>query len=95
MTHGALVRFPLVLVTWLLLAPPDVYLDGASRMDDQQPLWTWKRLGSFADAAACRRFREERVTASHDDVDWAFWSKAECLTAERAEGGRLTPDEEH
>lgn len=93
MARDAIVRFALLLSAWLLLAPPDVYRDGASRMDDDQPLWTWKRLGSFPDAPACRRFRDERVVAAQGDAEWAFWSKAQCFIAERADGGRLTPDE--
>jgi hypothetical protein len=84
----------LALAAWVLLAPPDRYRDGASRSDDRAPLWTWTRLGAFADAPSCRRFRDDRVAGARDDVAWAYWSLARCLPAERANGGRLTPDED-
>jgi hypothetical protein len=82
----------LVLVTWLLIAPPTIREAGMGRMDDRQPLWMWQRLGEFADAPTCRRFRDDQVAATYgrDDTAWARFSLARCFRAARAAGGRLS-----
>ena len=85
-----LVQLLTLLVAWLLIVPPALHCDGAPRMDDRQPLWMWERRGEFADVAACRRHRDDRIVGARDDVEWAYWSLARCFTAERASGGALT-----
>jgi hypothetical protein len=80
---------------WLLIAPPNYYRDGAARMAERAPLWDWTRLGSFADEADCRAYRDDRIATSRgDDEEWAMWSLSRCETDVRAAGPRLTPDEE-
>jgi hypothetical protein len=78
---------------WLLVAPPNLYRDGGARMDDRAPLWEWQRLAAFDDVVDCRRFRDERIAAAPSDEEWATWSMARCVSAERAEGARLEPGE--
>jgi hypothetical protein len=78
---------------WLLIAPPNFYEAGGARMEDRAPLWKWTRLAAFADVADCEQYRDEQVAGAPDDESWAVWSMARCVTAERAEGGRLPPGE--
>jgi hypothetical protein len=78
---------------WLLVAPPNLHLSGAVRMDDRAPLWMWTRLAAFEDVVACERHRNDRIADASDDEEWAMWSMARCVTAERAEGGRMPPGE--
>ena len=78
---------------WLLVAPPNRYRSGAVRMDDRASLWDWTRLAAFADGDACEKYRDGRVAAAKDDEEWATWSLSRCVTAERAEGGRMPPGE--
>jgi hypothetical protein len=78
---------------WLLVAPPNLYRDGGARMDDRAPLWKWQRLAAFDDVVECRRFRDARIADAPSDEEWAMWSMSRCMTAERAEGGRLAPGE--
>ena len=87
-----------VLAAWVLIGPPEIYDAGMPRRDDRQPLAAWDRLGTFDDATACRRFRDDRVVATYgrDDSAWALWSLAQCFTAQRAAGGPLSAlDTEH
>ena len=88
-------RFPPANVpgAWLLIAPPFVHLDGGIRMDDDAPLWLWRRLAGFEDEPACRTYRDDRVVGAANDEEWAVWSMARCETRQRANGPRLVPGE--
>lgn len=78
---------------WLLVVPPNRWRSGAVRMDDRAPLWEWTRLAAFDDLVACEQYRDARVAAASGDEEWAMWSFARCVTAERAERGPLPPGE--
>jgi hypothetical protein len=78
---------------WLLIVPPERHQSGAIRMDDQAPLWEWRRLAGFLDEVECRRFRDDHIVAARSDEEWAMWSLSRCETAERAEQGALLSGE--
>jgi len=82
-----------LVVGWLLIAPPDVWQDGAVRRDEHRPLWTWQRLGAFPELADCRRARDARIARAQTDDERAAFEMARCVDAERAEVGRLRPGE--
>ncbi|HEV7733410.1 MAG TPA: hypothetical protein VGR62_14675 [Candidatus Binatia bacterium] len=82
-----------VLVGWVLIVPPWRYRDGGTRMDDKEPLWKWRRLATYESQDACRRDRMARIVAAVGDEAWAEASLSRCFSAERADGGSLTPDE--
>jgi len=82
---------PLTDAPWLLVAPPEVYEDGAVRMDDDAPLPLWRRLAEFDDAAACQVFRDAQVRNAPNDEQWALWSKSRCLCGP-GDAARCGPD---
>ena len=91
------------MLAWLLVAPPfsgsrsDAWhcagCGDPGHLNDGASLSTWRRFGSFDDAAACARMRQHRIGTAPNDEQWADYRLSRCVTAERARGGPLTADE--